>query len=30
MQAPWCAAHLLDHLLDGKPLDPAVDAARYD
>ncbi|MCL4282694.1 MAG: FAD-binding oxidoreductase [Flavobacteriales bacterium] len=29
MQAPWCAKHLLDHLLDGKPLDPAVDAARY-
>lgn len=29
MQAPWCAAHLLDHLFGGKPLDAEVDAMRY-
>ncbi|MBV6405927.1 MAG: FAD-dependent oxidoreductase [Flavobacteriales bacterium] len=29
MLAPWCAQHLLDHLLDGKPLDPEVDLARF-
>lgn len=29
MQAPWCAAHLLDHLFNGAPLDPEVDCARY-
>ncbi len=27
--APWCAAHLADHLLLGTPLDPEVDAARF-
>jgi len=27
--APWCAAHLADHLLDGKPLDPEVDCTRF-
>lgn len=27
--APWCAAHLADHLLNGTPLDPEVDAARF-
>lgn len=27
--APWCAAHLADHLIDGKPLDPEVDGARF-
>lgn len=26
--APWCAQHLLDHLLNGSPLDPAVLADR--
>jgi glycine/D-amino acid oxidase-like deaminating enzyme len=26
--APWCAMHLADHLLSGKPLDPEVDASR--
>ncbi len=29
MQAPWCAMHLLDHLIDGKPLDPEVDCRRF-
>lgn len=29
LQAPWCAAHLLDHLFAGKPLDPEVDQARF-
>ncbi|MBS1546180.1 MAG: FAD-binding oxidoreductase [Bacteroidetes bacterium] len=29
MQAPWCAAHLLEHLIDGKPLDPEVDCGRF-
>ncbi len=29
MQAPWCAEHLLDHLFQGRPLDPAVDIARF-
>ena len=29
MLAPWCAAHLADHLLLGTPLDPEVDAARF-
>lgn len=27
--APWCAEHLLDHLYDGKDLDPEVDQARF-
>lgn len=27
--APWCAAHLADHLFEGKPLDPEVDASRF-
>lgn len=27
--APWCAAHLADHLFEGKPLDPEVDIARF-
>lgn len=27
--APWCAAHLADHLFAGKALDPEVDAARF-
>jgi glycine oxidase len=27
--APWCAQHLADHLLHGKPLDPEVDIARF-
>ena len=27
--APWCARHLADHLLDGMPLDPEVDAGRF-
>ena len=27
--APWCAAHLADHLLNGKPLDPEVDVQRF-
>ncbi len=27
--APWCAQHLLDHLLDGSALDPEVDLARF-
>lgn len=26
--APWCAMHLAEHLLDGRPLDPEVDATR--
>lgn len=30
MLAPWCAEQLLDHLLDGKELDPEVDHARFD
>ncbi|MCO5275714.1 MAG: FAD-binding oxidoreductase [Flavobacteriales bacterium] len=30
MLAPWCAAHLLEHLMDGKPLDPEVDRSRFD
>lgn len=29
MQAPWCAAHLLDHLMNGHPLDPEVDLSRF-
>lgn len=29
LMAPWCAQHLLDHLLDGRPLDPEVDLARF-
>lgn len=29
MQAPWCAEHLLDHLLEGKPLKADVDVGRY-
>ncbi len=29
MQAPWCAGHLLDHLMAGHPLDPEVDLARF-
>lgn len=29
LQAPWCAAHLLDHLFADKPLDPEVDHARF-
>jgi glycine/D-amino acid oxidase-like deaminating enzyme len=28
LQAPWCAAHLANHLLDGTPLDPEVDLAK--
>jgi len=28
LHAPWCAARLADHLLDGAPLDPEVDLAR--
>jgi glycine/D-amino acid oxidase-like deaminating enzyme len=27
--APWCAAHLAGHLLNGTPLDPEVDVARF-
>lgn len=27
--APWCAEHLTKHLLDGEPLDPEVDQARF-
>ncbi|MFT3884410.1 MAG: FAD-dependent oxidoreductase [Flavobacteriales bacterium] len=27
--APWCAAHLADHLFLGLPLDPEVDASRF-
>lgn len=27
--APWCAAHLAAHLLDGLQLDPEVDVARF-
>jgi glycine/D-amino acid oxidase-like deaminating enzyme len=27
--APWCADHLIDHLLHGKPLDPEVNADRF-
>ncbi|MBK8498635.1 MAG: FAD-binding oxidoreductase [Flavobacteriales bacterium] len=27
--APWCAAHLADHLLTGTPLDPEVDLKRF-
>ncbi|MBK7268071.1 MAG: FAD-binding oxidoreductase [Flavobacteriales bacterium] len=27
--APWCAQHLLEHLLEGKPLDPEVDLGRF-
>ena len=27
--APWCARHLADHLMAGRPLDPEVDAARF-
>jgi glycine/D-amino acid oxidase-like deaminating enzyme len=27
--APWCAAQLADHLFQGMPLDPAVDATRF-
>lgn len=29
MLAPWCAQHLTAHLLDGAPLDPEVDPARF-
>ncbi len=29
MLAPWCAQHLADHVLDGVPLDPEVDVARF-
>lgn len=27
--APWCAAHLADHLFGGEALDPEVDVARF-
>jgi glycine/D-amino acid oxidase-like deaminating enzyme len=27
--APWCAAHLADHLFGGKALEPEVDVARF-
>ncbi len=27
--APWCASHLADHVFEGKPLDPEVDASRF-
>ena len=27
--APWCAAHLLEHVTKGAPIDPEVDAARF-
>ena len=27
--APWCAEHLLDHLFEGKKLDPEVDRQRF-
>jgi len=27
--APWCAAHLAEHLIDGKPLDPEVALSRF-
>lgn len=27
--APWCAAHLADHLFQGTALDPEVDAVRF-
>jgi glycine/D-amino acid oxidase-like deaminating enzyme len=27
--APWCAAHLADHLFAGQALDPEVDVARF-
>lgn len=29
MLAPWCAAHLADHLFAGRPLDAEVDVARF-
>jgi glycine/D-amino acid oxidase-like deaminating enzyme len=29
MHAPWCAAHLLDHLFAGTALDPEVDRERF-
>jgi glycine/D-amino acid oxidase-like deaminating enzyme len=27
--APWCATHLVDHLLAGRPIDPEVNASRF-
>ncbi|QQR88177.1 MAG: FAD-binding oxidoreductase [Flavobacteriales bacterium] len=27
--APWCAEHLIDHMLNGAALDPEVDVARF-
>ncbi len=27
--APWCASHLMAHLLQGAPLDPEVDVERF-
>lgn len=27
--APWCAEHLIDHMINGSPLDPEVDVARF-
>ncbi len=27
--APWCAEHLLDHLFEGRELDPEVDRQRF-
>ena len=27
--APWCAMHLIEHLLEGRPLDQEVDPARF-
>lgn len=29
MIAPWCAQHLLEHLFDGRPIDPEADLARF-
>ncbi|MCC6841348.1 MAG: FAD-dependent oxidoreductase [Flavobacteriales bacterium] len=29
MQAPWCAEHLLDHLFEGRALDPEVEVSRF-
>ncbi|MEO8588181.1 MAG: FAD-dependent oxidoreductase [Flavobacteriales bacterium] len=29
MLSPWCAQHLAEHVLDGSPIDPEVDVARF-
>lgn len=28
--APWCAEHLVDHMIHGSPLDPEVNVARFE